>query len=203
MFIYFERKHVCTSWGGAEREGERKFQAGSMLSAQSPRQDSIRGTVRSWREPKSRLNQLSHPGTLKVNILTFHCRNITIFLSWNVTQDPLGTYPTIQCIVQYHFPKSVKFLINRHICSYGCLVRKRETAFTSFSSVLKVPFGGAWVAQSVKRPTSARSQSRGPWVRARIGLWADGSEPGARFRFCVSFSAPPQDRKSTRLNSSH
>ena len=25
---------------------------------------------------------------------------------------------------------------------------------------------GAWVAQSVKRPTSARSRSRGPWVRA-------------------------------------
>ena len=24
--------------------------------------------------------------------------------------------------------------------------------------------GGAWVAQSVKRPTSARSRSRGPWV---------------------------------------
>ena len=25
---------------------------------------------------------------------------------------------------------------------------------------------GAWVAQSVKRPTSARARSRGPWVRA-------------------------------------
>ena len=24
---------------------------------------------------------------------------------------------------------------------------------------------GAWVVQSVKRPTSARSRSRGPWVR--------------------------------------
>ena len=28
------------------------------------------------------------------------------------------------------------------------------------------PSRGAWVAQSVKRPTSARSRSRGPWVRA-------------------------------------
>ena len=33
---------------------------------------------------------------------------------------------------------------------------------------------GAWVAQSVKRPTSARSRSRGPWVRAprwALGWW--------------------------------
>ena len=29
-------------------------------------------------------------------------------------------------------------------------------------SVRKGPLGGAWVAQSVKRPTSARSRSRGP-----------------------------------------
>ena len=33
-----------------------------------------------------------------------------------------------------------------------------------------------------------RSRSRGPRVRARVGLWADGSEPGACFRFCVSLS---------------
>ena len=33
---------------------------------------------------------------------------------------------------------------------------------------------GAWVAQSVKRPTSARSRSRGPWVRSprrALGWW--------------------------------
>ena len=33
---------------------------------------------------------------------------------------------------------------------------------------------GTWVAQSVKRPTSARSRSRGPWVRAprrALGWW--------------------------------
>ena len=33
---------------------------------------------------------------------------------------------------------------------------------------------GAWVAQSVKRPTSTRSRSRGPWVRAprrALGWW--------------------------------
>ena len=39
--------------------------------------------------------------------------------------------------------------------------------------------GGAWVAQSVKRPTSARSRSRGPWVRAPSGsgLMAQSLEP--------------------------
>ena len=37
----------------------------------------------------------------------------------------------------------------------------------------QIPWG-AWVAQSVKRPTSARSRSRGPWVRAprrALGWW--------------------------------
>ena len=38
----------------------------------------------------------------------------------------------------------------------------------------KLWFRGAWVAQSVKRPTSARSRSRGPRVRAprqALGWW--------------------------------
>ena len=41
-------------------------------------------------------------------------------------------------------------------------------------SLRKWPHRGAWVAQSVKRPTSARSRSRGPWVRAprrALGWW--------------------------------
>ena len=52
-------------------------------------------------------------------------------------------------------------------------------------------FRGAWVAQSVERPTSARSRSRGPGVRAprqALGWWP---EPGACFRFCVSLSLCP------------
>ena len=35
-----------------------------------------------------------------------------------------------------------------------------------FTAFRKLPNWGAWVAQSVKRPTSARSRSRGPRVRA-------------------------------------
>ena len=38
----------------------------------------------------------------------------------------------------------------------------------------KFPLWGAWVAQSVKRPTSARSRSRSQWVRAprrALGWW--------------------------------
>ena len=48
--------------------------------------------------------------------------------------------------------------------------------------LLKTENRGAWVAQSVKRPTSARSQSLA--VREfepRVRLWADGWEPGACF----------------------
>ena len=43
------------SRGRAEREQEREFQAGSMLSAQSPTWGSISKTVRSWSEQKSRI----------------------------------------------------------------------------------------------------------------------------------------------------
>ena len=35
-----------------------------------------------------------------------------------------------------------------------------------------------------------RSGSHGSWVRAPVGLCADGSEPGACFRVCVSLSLP-------------
>ena len=60
LFLHFDR----VNGGGAEREGEREFQAGFTLSAQSPTWGSISWAVRSWPEPKlSRmLNRLSHPG---------------------------------------------------------------------------------------------------------------------------------------------
>ena len=38
--------------------------------------------------------------------------------------------------------------------------------FAKINTPLKKERWGAWVAQSVKRPTSARSRSRGPGVRA-------------------------------------
>ena len=68
MFIYFlrerERAHACArvSGGGAERQGERESQAGSMLSAK-PDMGLDPRTVRSRPERiKSRtLNLLSHP----------------------------------------------------------------------------------------------------------------------------------------------
>ena len=49
--------------------------------------------------------------------------------------------------------------------------------------------GDTWVAQSVKRPTSAQVTIL--WVREfkpHVRLCADGSEPGARFGFWVSLS---------------
>ena len=72
VFLYFNaylfilRECVCVSrQGGAESEGGREYQAGSgsMLSAQSPTQDSISGTVRSWPQPKSRLGFLTNWAT--------------------------------------------------------------------------------------------------------------------------------------------
>ena len=49
-FIYSSREKE--NGGGAEREGERESQAGSVLSMQSLMQGSIPWTSRSWPEPK-------------------------------------------------------------------------------------------------------------------------------------------------------
>ena len=42
----------------------------------------------------------------------------------------------------------------------------QRTVITFENHCIRLPSWGAWVAQSVKRPTSARSRSRGPGVRA-------------------------------------
>ena len=65
MFIYFwERERVYEQGRGRERGRHRirKQAPVSELSAQSPTQGLNPGTVRSWPELKSDLNQLSHPG---------------------------------------------------------------------------------------------------------------------------------------------
>ena len=53
---------------------------------------------------------------------------------------------------------------------------------------------GTWVAQSIECPPLGFSSGHDLAVREfepRVGLWADGSEPGACFRFCVSLSLCP------------
>ena len=50
-------------------------------------------------------------------------------------------------------------------------------------------FGGAWVAQSVKRLTSAQVMiSRVCELEPLTGLCADSSEPGACFELCLPLS---------------
>ena len=52
-------------------------------------------------------------------------------------------------------------------------------------------FWGNWVAQSATHPTLGFSSGHDLPVRGfepRVGVCADSSEPGACFRFCVSFS---------------
>ena len=50
---------------------------------------------------------------------------------------------------------------------------------------------GAWVAQSVKRRLQSGHDLTVREFEPRVWLWADGSEPGACFRFCVSLSLCP------------
>ena len=56
---------------------------------------------------------------------------------------------------------------------------------------LKYRSWGAWVVQSVERPTSAQVMISHFGFQPCVGLCADSSEPGACFGFCVSLSAPP------------
>ena len=71
---------MCASGKREEREREREgeSQAGSMLSAQNPKQGSISPTVRSWPEPKSRVRgstdwtiQVTPHDLLKENSVTW------------------------------------------------------------------------------------------------------------------------------------
>ena len=70
-FIYLRETEIA--WVGVgPREKERGFQAGSVLSAQSPRRglNPRRREIMTWAGTKSqRLNRLSHPGALVVPFL--------------------------------------------------------------------------------------------------------------------------------------
>ena len=79
-----------------------------------------------------------------------------------------------------------------YVCMCMCVCVGNEVHSHSLCSLKGIPWG-AWVAQSVKRPTSARSRSRGPWVRAprrALGWWL-----GRWSLFpilCLPLSAPPR-----------
>ena len=74
------------------------------------------------------------------------------------------------------------------------LLHKGLTLFLEHIGNLKIfsPYEGAWVAQSVRCPTGSVRDLTVREFEPRVRLWADGPEPGACFRFCVSLS----DRKS-------
>ena len=58
-------------------------------------------------------------------------------------------------------------------------------------------YWGAWVAQSVKRLTSAQVMIAAVCgFEPHVGLHADGSEPGACFRCWVTFSLRPSSAHS-------
>ena len=56
----------------------------------------------------------------------------------------------------FHDICHVPIFLEKKICFY----------LTKYKLIKNMQNRGAWVAQSVKRPTSARSRSRGPAVRA-------------------------------------
>ena len=74
----------------------------------------------------------------------------------------------VYCILKHFYPKVFAALSIELLAAYYVI-------FTIDTLLLKLRcLRGAWVVQSVKRPTSARSWSRGPWVRAprqALGWW--------------------------------
>ena len=63
VYLFILREKESSSRGGAEREGERKSQAGPHLSVWSLMQGSNSQTVRSWPGPKSRAEHLTDLAT--------------------------------------------------------------------------------------------------------------------------------------------
>ena len=55
------------------------------------------------------------------------------------------------------------------------------------------------MAQSVEHPTSAQVVVSARGFEPRVGLCADGSEPGACFGFCVSFFLCPSPAHALSL----
>ena len=65
---------------GAEREGEKDFQAGYALSAQHPMWGSNSQTESSWPELKPRVGWVSHPGAPGLKILTLWGKYLGVWL---------------------------------------------------------------------------------------------------------------------------
>ena len=63
----------------------------------------------------------------------------------------------------------------------------------------KLGLWGTWVAQLVKRPTSAQVMILLCGFEPHVGLWADGSEPWTCFRFCVPLSLCPSSAYALSL----
>ena len=77
-------------------------------------------------------------------------------------------------------------------CGPRIVEERAEKEKEAGAAVKTIPMAsGAWVAQSVEVWLQLRSRSRGREFEPRVGLWADGSEPGACFLFCVSLSLCP------------
>ena len=82
--VYFwererERVKASMSWRGAEREGDREFEAGFTLSEQSLTWGLNPCTMRLCPKPKSMLNLLSHPGApIHAYFYLYLCNSIYI-----------------------------------------------------------------------------------------------------------------------------
>ena len=70
-------------------------------------------------------------------------------------------------------------------------VRKTKVKMNYWDLIKIKSFWGAWVAQLVKRPTSAQVMISRLMIKPHVRLCADSSEPEACFRFCVSLSLCP------------
>ena len=123
------------------------------------------------------------------------CVHITVVHSWSIWR---------KCLVQKH-PRRWENIVMQPFCQMGQSRFLLQNAWEStscwmtdwiripyFSCPLKCTVGGVpgWRSQ-----LSVRLQPGHDLVvrefEPHVGLWADGSEPGACFQFCVSLSLCP------------
>ena len=151
MFIYFsererERKRQSVSGGGAERQGDRGSEMSSSLTVASQMQGSNSRTVSLLPEVKSEAQPTEPPrcpspsflNSLLLSLLSIS--NHAFLISWY----------TCSCLFLGLSLPGVSHPTPSRSPSISSFLLKNDT------------LRGAWVAQSVKRPTSARSRSRGP-----------------------------------------
>ena len=148
-------------WGGGKCENKRLHETDDIILVKN----SLNCVTHSWRSllhpsiPKNHIKLASTPVTCVIPASCFLSHSPGPKQGWSV----FGKHRRVLvgAVLNLSKPSEKEKMSKKEVVTCHGLETDRYFFF-----VKKFIYWGAWVAQSVKRPTSARSRSRGPGVRA-------------------------------------